>query len=116
VADGRKPFKLQTVLLRSKPRRGTRTRSAQRRNEPALAGEHQKRYSGSHPSDACREPACNISAVWTADVIKTKKGGRYAEPRVPVQEGRERQACLARTVETPQGPAVNALGVSISEI
>jgi hypothetical protein len=27
---------------------------------------------------------------------KTKKGGRYAEPWVPVQEGRERQACLAR--------------------
>jgi hypothetical protein len=24
------------------------------------------------------------------------KGGRYAEPWVPVQEGRERQACLAR--------------------
>jgi hypothetical protein len=27
---------------------------------------------------------------------KKKKGGRYAEPWVPVQEGRERQACLAR--------------------
>jgi energy-coupling factor transporter ATP-binding protein EcfA2 len=39
--------------------------------EPALAGEHQKRYSA--PSDACRLPACSISAVRTADAIKTKK-------------------------------------------
>ena len=28
---------------------------------------------------------------WGIEGLKTKKGGRYAEPWVPVQEGRERQ-------------------------
>jgi hypothetical protein len=28
---------------------------------------------------------------WEAEMGETKKGGRYAEPLVPVQEGRERQ-------------------------
>ena len=38
-------------------------------------------------------------------VIETKKGGRYLEPRVPVQEGRERQlAWLDRG--NSAGPAV----------
>jgi hypothetical protein len=42
---------------------------------------------------------CRLSAVLGASNEKgtvTKKGGRYGEPRVPVQEGRERQLCLAR--------------------
>jgi hypothetical protein len=46
---------------------------------------------------------------------KAKKGGRYAEPWVLVQEGRERQlAWLDRG--NSAGPAVTGLGVSISEI
>ena len=43
-----------------------------------------------------------------------RKGGRYAEPSVPVQEGRERQlAWLDRG--NSAGPAVTGLGVSIPE-
>ena len=64
-------------------------------------------------SKGCRLSAGGGQRV--ADVTETKKGGRYAEPWVPVQEGRERPlAWLDRG--NSAGPEVTGLGVSISEI
>jgi hypothetical protein len=51
---------------------------------------------------------------WEAEMGETKKGGRYVEPLVPVQEGRE-TACLARARKLRR-PEITGLGVSILEI
>ena len=54
-----------------------------------------------------------LGALFLAAVLgemkKTKRGGRYAEPWVPVQEGRERQL-PGSTVETPQARRLPAWG------
>jgi hypothetical protein len=81
-------------LGRAPPRGGT---------SPLWPASIKKGYSA--PSEAGRLSARRLLTCWglMKRGTKTKKGGRYAEPWVPVQEGRERLACLARTVETPQG-------------
>ena len=58
--------------------------------------------------------ACRLSADGLQTVKKTKKGGRYVEPWVPVQEGRERQLAWL-DLGNSAGSAVTSLGVSISE-
>jgi hypothetical protein len=93
----------------------TRTRSAAGGNEPAR-GRASKEILWKE--DEARQVACRrdaLSAVRGADAIKTKKGGCYAEPWVPVQEKRERQ--LDRLDRgNSAGSAVAGAGVSISEI
>ena len=86
-----------------------------------LAGEHQKEVFWK--VDEAKPVACRRAAVrrcWCVGAsnekgAQTKKGGRYVEPWVLLQEGRERQfACLDRG--NSAGPAVTGLGVSISKI
>jgi hypothetical protein len=50
-------------------------------------------------------PTVQVFNARKTDVNKTTKGGRYVEPWVPVQEGRERQLCLAqpRKLRRPGG-------------
>ena len=50
------------------------------------------------------------SVVRAADMKKAKKGGRYAEPWVSVQEGRERDSLPGSTVEIPQARRLPAWG------
>src|SRR5260221_11442018 len=81
------PLSRAVGLGRHPPRGGT----------SPLAGEHQKEVFWK--VDQARRVACRCAAFrrcWRVGVLmkrgtKTKKGGRYAEPWVPVQEGRERQ-------------------------